>query len=238
MKQTFERLFDVLCAAAGLLLLLPLFAVLALLILWDDGRPVFFSQTRVGRQGKEFRIWKFRTMRAGSPGSSVTAAGDRRVTRAGAPLRRYKLDELPQLYNVLKGEMSLVGPRPEVPDYVQLAAPRWQAVLEVRPGITDLASLLYREEEKLLAAAVNPSAFYRDSILPQKLLLNLAYIRSRSFFRDLKLIILTIRYSMFPGGFDQKRIERLLLTGAPLFRGGVFLRRASGEAAAQGAGDE
>jgi lipopolysaccharide/colanic/teichoic acid biosynthesis glycosyltransferase len=238
MKQIFERLFDAVCAAAGLLLLLPVFGVIALVILWDDGRPVFFRQKRVGRQGKEFRIWKFRTMRAGAVGSSVTAAGDRRVTHAGAALRKYKLDELPQLYNVLKGEMSLVGPRPEVPDYVQLAFPRWQAVLQVRPGITDLASLLYRDEEKLLAAAVNPNAFYRDSILPQKLLLNLAYIRSRSFSRDLKLIFLSIRYSLFPGGFDKRRIQKLLLNGTPLFRADVLLRRTPREAVAQGAGDE
>jgi lipopolysaccharide/colanic/teichoic acid biosynthesis glycosyltransferase len=186
---------------------------LAVVILWDDGAPVFFSQTRVGRGGKPFRIWKFRTMRAGSRGSAITAAGDERITRAGAPLRKYKLDELPQLFNVLKGDMSLVGPRPEAPEYVQLEAPVWQAVLQVRPGVTDLASLLYRDEEKLLGSARDPNAFYREFVLPAKLVLNLGYLRSRSFGRDLWLILLTIRYSLFPQRFDPDLIKRTLGTG-------------------------
>ena len=200
------------CAAAGLLLLMPVMAALAVAILCDDGPPVFFSQTRVGRRGKPFRIWKFRTMRAGSQGSVITAAGDRRVTRAGAVLRRLKLDELPQLFNVLKGDMSLVGPRPEVPEYVQLEAPIWQAVLQVRPGVTDLATLLYRDEEKLLGASGDPNALYRETVLPAKLALNLGYLRSRSFRRDLKLILLTIRYSLFPERFDPDLIKKTLGT--------------------------
>jgi lipopolysaccharide/colanic/teichoic acid biosynthesis glycosyltransferase len=206
------RLFDVTCAAAGLLLLLPVVAALAVLILFDDGRPVFFSQTRVGRRGRPFRIWKFRTMRAGSKGSVITAAGDRRITRSGAVLRRLKLDELPQLFNVLKGDMSLVGPRPEVPEYVQLEAPIWQAVLQVRPGVTDLATLLYRDEEKLLAMARDPNTLYRETVLPAKLALNLGYLQSRSFRRDLKLILLTIRYSLFPKRFDADLIKRTVGT--------------------------
>jgi lipopolysaccharide/colanic/teichoic acid biosynthesis glycosyltransferase len=206
------RLFDVTCAAAGLLLLLPVVAALAVLILFDDGRPVFFSQTRVGRRGRPFRIWKFRTMRAGSKGSVITAAGDRRITRSGAVLRRLKLDELPQLFNVLKGDMSLVGPRPEVPEYVQLEAPIWQAVLQVRPGVTDLATLLYRDEEKLLGTARDPNALYRETVLPAKLALNLGYLQSRSFRRDLKLILLTIRYSLFPKRFDPDLIKRTVGT--------------------------
>ena len=171
--QAFKRLFDVICAAIGLLFLTPLFAILALLIVLRDGAPVLFSQTRIGRNGKPFRIWKFRTMRAGSRGSVITAAGDDRVTRTGAALRKHKLDELPQLFNVLKGDMSLVGPRPEVPEHVQLAAPIWQAILQVRPGITDLASLIYRDEEQVLGASRDPDAFYREQVLPSKLLLNL-----------------------------------------------------------------
>ncbi len=214
LRQAFYRLFDVACAAAGLLLLAPVLAALAVVILCDDGLPVFFGQTRVGRKGKPFRIWKFRTMRTGSRGMVITAAGDPRVTRAGAVLRRCKLDELPQLFNVLKGDMSLVGPRPEVPEYVQLEAPIWQAVLQVRPGVTDLATLLYRDEEKLLGASDDPNAFYREIVLPAKLLLNLGYLRSRSFPRDLKLILLTIRYSLFPERFDQDLIRRSLGTGA------------------------
>src|SRR6185369_2422435 len=186
LRQPFERFFDVTCSAAGLLFLMPVFAGIALMIVRDDGWPVFFSQTRVGRKGKPFRIWKFHTMRAGRHGSVITAAGDGRVTRAGAMLRKCKLDELPQLLNVLKGEMSLVGPRPEVPEHVRLEEPMWQAVLAVRPGITDLASLLYRDEERLLGAARDPNTFYRESVLPTKLFLNLAYLLSRSFRQDLK----------------------------------------------------
>lgn len=202
------RAFDVVCAAAGMVLLLPVFLALSIAILLDDGRPVFFSQIRIGRNGRPFRIWKFRTMRAESKGSTITASGDCRVTRTGAALRRWKLDELPQLFNVLAGHMSLVGPRPEVPQYVEPEAPAWKAVLRVRPGITDLASLMFRHEEKLLGTAQDPEAFYRESVLPAKLRLNLSYLGSRSFTRDLRLILLTIRYSLFPEGFDAARIRR------------------------------
>jgi lipopolysaccharide/colanic/teichoic acid biosynthesis glycosyltransferase len=188
-------------------------AGIALAIVLDDGPPVLFSQTRVGKNGKPFRIWKFRTMRSGSQGSVITAAGDDRVTRAGAKLRKYKLDELPQLFNVLKGDMGLVGPRPEVPEHVQLDAPEWQAVLRVRPGITDLATLLYRDEEGILGASGDPDAFYRESVLPAKLLLNVAYLVSKSFWQDLKLILLTIRYSLFVKGFDPDLIKRTFGTG-------------------------
>ena len=216
-RQTLYRLFDATCAAAGLVLLSPVFLAVAALILWDDGRPVLFSQLRVGRRGKLFRIWKFRTMHAGSNGSVITAAGDGRVTRMGAVLRRCKLDELPQLYNVLRGDMSLVGPRPEVPECVQLEAPIWQAVLQVRPGVTDLATLLYRDEEKLLGTSSDPNALYRETVLPAKLVLNLRYLRSRSFGSDLRLIYLTVRYSLFPRRFDPDVIRRTV--GAGVFHG-------------------
>jgi len=202
------RLFDAPCAAAALLLLLPVLPVLAVLILLDDGRPILFSQLRVGRKGKLFRIWKFRTMRAGSRGNTITAAGDSRVTRIGAVLRGFKLDELPQLFNVLRGDMSLVGPRPEVPEFVRFEAPIWQVVLQVRPGVTDLATLLFRNEEKLLATATDPPAVYQETILPAKLMLNVTYLRSRSFWRDLKLIYLTVHYSLFPRRFDPNLIKR------------------------------
>src|SRR5215831_2733309 len=155
--MTFRRLFDAVCALPGLLLLSPVFLLIALLILWDDGAPVLFSQIRIGRKGRPFRIWKFRTMRVAAIGSSITASGDARITATGAMLRRYKLDELPQLFNVLKGDMSLVGPRPEVPEYVQLEEPIWQAVLQVRPGVTDLATLIYRYEESLLGTSGDPN---------------------------------------------------------------------------------
>jgi lipopolysaccharide/colanic/teichoic acid biosynthesis glycosyltransferase len=211
--QAFGRAFDVACSAAGLLLLLPVFAEVAVAIILDDGLPVLFSQTRVGRNGKLFRIWKFRTMRRGSQGSVITASGDARVTRAGARLRKYKLDELPQLLNVLKGDMSLIGPRPEVPEHVQFQAPMWQAILQVRPGITDLATLLYRDEERILGTCENADTFYRESVLPAKLFWNLAYLRSRSFWQDLKLIFLTIRFSFFPQGFNPDLVKRTFAAG-------------------------
>jgi lipopolysaccharide/colanic/teichoic acid biosynthesis glycosyltransferase len=213
MRQALKRSFDVMCAAAGLLILMPVLAVLAVLILCSDGPPVFFSQLRVGRKGRLFRIWKFRSMRASSEGSLITAAGDKRVTRIGTVLRRFKFDELPQLFNVLKGDMSLVGPRPEVPECVQLEAPIWQAVLQVRPGVTDLATLIYRDEEDLLGSSSDPEALYRETVLPAKLVLNLLYLRSKSFWRDLKLLHLTVRYSLFPDRLDRDLIRRTFGAG-------------------------
>jgi lipopolysaccharide/colanic/teichoic acid biosynthesis glycosyltransferase len=213
-KGALRRSCDIVCAAAGLLLLSPLFAVVALLILLRDGRPVLFSQMRVGQYGVPFRIWKFRTMRAGSTGSAVTAAGDSRITGTGARLRKFKLDELPQLFNVLRGDMSLVGPRPEAPEYVNVRSPMWQAVLQVRPGITDLATLLYRDEEALLEASGDADRFYREGVLPAKLWLNLAYMRTRSFRKDLRVIWLTICYSLSPDRFDAGRIRKAFGTGA------------------------
>jgi len=213
-SQALARFFDVACSAVGLLFLIPVFAGVALVILLDDGPPVLFSQMRVGRNGKLFRIWKFRTMRSGSPGSVITTAGDGRVTKSGGKLRKYKLDELPQLFNVLKGDMSLVGPRPEVPEHVHFEAPMWQTVLEVRPGITDLATILYRDEENILGASKDPNALYIESILPAKLRLNLAYRLSRSFWQDVRLIFLTIRYSLFPERFNRDLVLRTFGNGA------------------------
>src|SRR5689334_11724275 len=152
-----ERSADLACAFAGIVLLSPLLAAIALLVLWNDGHPVLFRQIRVGLNGRLFSIWKFRTMRAGVPGRAITAMGDRRVTKIGAFLREFKLDELPQLLNVLKGDMSLIGPRPEVPEYVQYDHPQWLAVLQVKPGMTDLATLLHRNEEEILGASVDPN---------------------------------------------------------------------------------
>lgn len=201
------------CAAAGLVILMPLFCVLAALIFWHDGLPIFYSQLRVGIRGRPFRIWKFRTMRAGKEGSLITAAGDTRVTRLGAALRRCKFDELPQLFNVFIGDMSLVGPRPEVPEYVQMETPIWQTILQVRPGVTDLATLLYRDEEKLLGTASDPNAFYCETVLPAKLIVNLGYLKYRSIWRDLNLIVLTICYSIFPERFDADLIKRTVGMG-------------------------
>ena len=152
-------------------------------------------------------------MRPDSTGSAITAAGDRRGSRLGAALRRCKVDELPQLFNVLKGDMSLVGPRPEVPEYVQLEAPIWQAILQVRPGVTDLATLLYRDEEKLLGTASDPNALYRHTVLPAKLVINLGYLKSKSIWRDLNLIFLSVCYSLFPKHFDPDFIKRTVGAG-------------------------
>jgi lipopolysaccharide/colanic/teichoic acid biosynthesis glycosyltransferase len=213
LSPAFQRFFDTACSGAGLLFLAPILAGIALVIMLDDGPPVFFTQIRVGRKGKPFRIWKFRTMRSGSRGSVITAAGDSRITRAGARLRKYKLDELPQLLNVFKGDMSLVGPRPEVPEHVRVEAAEWQTVLHVRPGITDLATLVYRDEERILAASGNPETFYRERVLPAKLLLNIAYLVSRSFLLDLKLIFLTICSSFFAESLDPDLIKRVFGAG-------------------------
>jgi lipopolysaccharide/colanic/teichoic acid biosynthesis glycosyltransferase len=207
------RAFDLTCAAIGLVLLSPVLAGIAVLVLLVDGRPVMFRQARVGRRGRLFRIWKFRTMRAGSQGRSITSGGDDRITPIGLVLRKYKLDELPQLMNVLCGEMSLVGPRPEVPEYVHLDSPVWQSVLRARPGITDVATLVYRDEEELLRSQPDPEAYYRDRLLPHKLALNVAYLNDRSFRRDLNLILASIWYSLIPTKFDSDAVFRMFLPG-------------------------
>ena len=189
-----KRLFDILASGFGLLILSPLFLILAVWIPLDSPGPVFYRQTRVGRGGRDFRIFKFRTMRVGADkGSLVTIGGcDPRVTRAGAFLRRLKLDELPQLINVLVGDMSLVGPRPEVRKYVDLYTPEQLHVLDVRPGMTDAASIKYRNESELLGQAENPEDYYIHVVLPDKLAINLDYVRNHSFWGDIQLIFKTI----------------------------------------------
>lgn len=201
------RLMDVAGALAALILLSPVFLAVSFLILIEDGWPILFRQRRVGRHGKLFDVLKFRTMRAREEGPAITTAGDRRVTRLGTKLRKYKLDELPQFFCVLRGEMSLIGPRPEVPEYVT-EDDVWRAALKVRPGITDLATLAFRNEEDLLAGAADAEAYYRSTVLPEKLRLNIQYQRSRSLSRDFKLLWMTGRYSLFPRGFDRDRILR------------------------------
>lgn len=205
-----RRTADLAAALAALLLLAPVLMALSLVVL-AEGRPVLFRQRRIGKNGSPFFILKFRTMRSESGrGPAITAAHDARVTSAGRWLRRFKLDELPQFFNVLRGEMSLIGPRPEVPDYVDPCDPLWRAVLRSRPGITDLATLAFRDEEELLGPAADPDAEYRSVILPAKLRLNVCYQQSRTWARDLKLLWLTARYSFFPRGYDRNRILRSL----------------------------
>ena len=204
-------ILDRLLAATGLLVTSPILAICAVAIVIENGFPVLFSQSRIGRSGHPFLCRKLRSMRMAPVTSAVTAAGDPRITRVGKWLRSYKLDELPQLWNVLVGEMNLIGPRPEVPGFVDLHDPLWQQILLVPPGITDLATLMFRDEEKVLAASSAPEAHYRSVVLPEKLQLNLLYLKQRSLQSDLKLLFLTIRYSFWPVGFTAERIRRSLI---------------------------
>lgn len=193
-----KRGFDVLVSVAALLALWPLGLLLALAIKLDSSGPVFFRQERVGQHGRLFRIHKFRTMRtpAGADARAplITAAGDARITRVGRVLRRHKLDELPQLIDVLRGRMSLVGPRPEVPGYMALYPPEARrAILSVRPGITDPASIAFRNEEALLAAAADPHRYYIDTLMPLKQRHYLDYVaRPASLRRDLAIVLRTL----------------------------------------------
>lgn len=189
-----KRLFDLFFASVGILLLSPLFLVIGLIIKMYDGGPIFYRQERVGRNGKPFRIWKFRSMvvDAEKMGSLLTAGRDPRITPVGYWLRRLKLDELPQLLNVLAGEMSLVGPRPEVQRYVDLYTPEQRRVLELTPGITDIASIEYRNEQELLALSPDPELTYIREIMPHKIKLNLAYAEKASVWTDLVVILRTL----------------------------------------------
>jgi len=188
------RAFDLLTSLVGLLLLLPLLLLVALVIKLEDRGPVFFRQVRVGRHGQSFRIWKFRTMvvDAENLGRAITVGRDARVTRSGHWLRHWKLDELPQLINVFVGEMGFVGPRPEVPRYVALYSEEQRRVLELRPGVTDLASIAYRHESELLKEHEDPEAYYVQEIMPDKIRINLEYARRASLWRNIKVILATI----------------------------------------------
>jgi lipopolysaccharide/colanic/teichoic acid biosynthesis glycosyltransferase len=188
-----QRGFDVAVATAGLLLTLPISLVAVAAILLEGGRPVLYRGWRVGRDGQIFRIYKFRSMvvAADRAGSALTAGGDSRVTRVGRVLRRTKIDELPQLLNVLRGHMSLVGPRPEHPNYVRLYTAEQRRLLSVRPGLTGAASVRYRNEEQLLRVD-DPETVYRTVIMPEKLRLELEYLERRSFWSDLGLILTTV----------------------------------------------
>lgn len=188
-----KRIFDILASGFGLLVLSPLFLILAIWIKLDSKGPVFYRQVRVGRHNKDFRIFKFRSMRVGSDkGSLVTIGGrDPRVTRSGYFIRKFKLDEFPQLINVFVGDMSLVGPRPEVRHYVDFWTPEQMHVLDVRPGITDPASIKFRNENELLEKAEDPERYYIDVIMQEKIKLYLEYVEKHNFFYDLGLIFKT-----------------------------------------------
>ena len=189
-----KRLFDIVASACGLILLSPLFFIVSVWIKLDSIGPVFYRQVRVGRYNKDFKIFKFRTMRVGADkGSLVTIGGrDPRVTRIGYYLRKFKIDELPQLINVFIGDMSLVGPRPEVRHYVNYWTSEQLHVLDVRPGITDPASIKFRNENELMESAEDPESFYITVIMQEKLKLYLEYVHNASFWYDIKLIFKTI----------------------------------------------
>lgn len=189
-----KRVFDLLLSAVALLLLLPVFLVIALAIVFDSKGAVFYLQERIGKGEQAFRMYKFRSMRPASDKEGLISLGskDRRITKVGLFLRNKKLDELPQLWNIFKGEMSFVGPRPEVAHYVQYFSEVERKTLQVRPGLTDYASLSYIDEDELLGEASDPEQTYIKEILPKKLALSLRYIEEQSFFGDLKIMGQTI----------------------------------------------
>lgn len=190
----FKRLFDIIFSALGIIILSPIFLLLWLTIKLESHGPALFMQTRVGKNNKDFKLIKFRSMYLNSESFGQLTVGmrDPRITNVGYTLRKYKLDELPQLLNVLKGDMSLVGPRPEVRKYVNMYTPEQMKVLEVNPGITDYASIQFINENQLLANAENPDEYYINNIMPKKLEMNLQYIKSNNPFKDISLILKTI----------------------------------------------
>jgi len=188
-----KRLFDIVSSSTVLLLTWPLFILIALLIKLDSPGPVFYIQWRVGKGQKPFKIYKFRTMLNGADqqGPAITVGNDKRITRVGMVLRRFELDELPTLLNVLKGEMSVVGPRPELPKYLKFYTEEQQRIFSVKPGMTDPGTVKFRNEAKLLAGSADPEAVYLEKILPEKLELNLDYLEKQSFLYDLSIIFRT-----------------------------------------------
>lgn len=187
-----KRLFDMVCAALGLLVLSPVLLVCALLVGLTSPGGVLFRQERIGKDGVPFTIYKFRSMRKDNAGLKISTSRDTRITSVGRVLRKTKLDELPQLWNVLKGDMSFVGPRPEVREYTDLYTPEQRQVLMVRPGITGLASIRYRNENELLTASSDPNRTYIDEVMPAKLALDLKYIPCACVSYDIKLILETL----------------------------------------------
>ena len=189
-----KRIFDITLSLFGLIILLPFILIIAILIKIDSKGPVFFKQIRVTKNGKEFKIFKYRTMRVGSDKySQITVGKDGRITKIGSFLRKYKLDEIPQLINVLIGDMSLVGPRPEVPKYVALYTDEQKEILKVRAGITDYASIEFSDENDLLASEEEPEKAYIEKIMPKKIELNKKYLSEVSILTDIKIILLTIK---------------------------------------------
>lgn len=188
-----KRTFDILFSLAGIIFLSPILILISIIVKADSAGPVLYRQTRVGKNNIDFDLLKFRSMKINSDKSGLLTVGgrDSRITTAGYYLRKYKLDELPQLINVLKGEMSFVGPRPEVRKYVELYNTQQKKILNVRPGITDTASIKYRDESEILAGQKDPEEFYIKYIMPEKIKMNLEYMNDRSMFKDVKIIFKT-----------------------------------------------
>jgi lipopolysaccharide/colanic/teichoic acid biosynthesis glycosyltransferase len=192
------RPIELLIAVLGLLVLSPLLLVCVALVALSSKGPIFFRQTRVGKNGKNFKLFKFRTMVAASTGLPITAATDSRITKVGRVLRQWKLDELPELYNVLRGDMSFVGPRPEVPELVDFSNPAWDKILSVRPGITDPITLILRNEEAVLATVEDKESFYTEIIQPFKINGYLSYLETRSVRTDIKILGRTATAILMP----------------------------------------
>lgn len=189
-----KRLFDIFFSALGIIICIPFFIIAAILVKLDSSGPIIFTQERIGKDFKPFKIYKFRTMKkvGEQDGPKITIKGDNRITGIGRLLRKYKIDELPQLFNVLKGDMSFVGPRPEISEYVNLFKTAYEKLLSIRPGITDPASICYSNEEILLSGSDNWEENYRKIVLPEKIKLSLQYVDNHNIITDLRLIVKTI----------------------------------------------
>ena len=187
-----KRIFDLISSSIVLVLLTPVLFLISLLIILDSKGGPFYIQVRIGQNGIPFGLYKFRSMRIDTEGLKITVGKDPRITKIGSIIRKYKLDELPQLINIIKGEMSVVGPRPETPNYVELYSEEQKKVLKVKPGLTDYASLYYIDESRILSERDNPEKAYIEEVMPAKLMLNQKYIQDASFWIDMKIIFKTL----------------------------------------------
>ena len=211
-KKGIPRAVEIPLALIGLVGFAPLMLISAVLIALEASGPIFFRQRRIGRGGAIFRIYKFRTMNSSISGTLVTAGNDPRVTKVGKVLRKYKLDELPELYNILTGEMSFVGPRPEVPELVDLGDADWREILKARPGLTDPVTLQLRNEEALLAQAADGEAFYRDYVQPFKMRGYVRYVQNKSWQNDVVILLKTLKAVLFPQTAPPPSIEEIKLS--------------------------
>lgn len=211
-RRGLPRGFECLLAAVGIVVLFPLFLICSAMVMVSSRGPVFFRQSRVGFRGETFTLYKFRTMVVAEKGVLVTAAGDHRVTKVGRVLRRLKFDELPELYNVLRGDMSFVGPRPEVPEYVDLSDPLWARALSVRPGITDPVTLELRNEEAFLAGVEDTEKFYKEMLQPYKLKGSINYLERRTPLSDMGIVIQTLCLIVLPRNWTTSKFEEVQLS--------------------------